>query len=215
MGVPKFPKLGFLWIWDRITLCADLWLRWGLKQSYSSCQDISNNMWHVTYMQGNWGDYWLLVVGSQTVNLTPGLSFDHNLCFRCSNGSCEPILDIYVSIFFNDINNSSIQWVLAPAIALWRFRSPLGLQLPKWEFTWECEGSPPHTLCTPGNMRCEPRASLLAHNLPSPCFGHEPKGKVMTRIFLNQGVHELMIVHTNLKFAILFGNNDYWGQPLG
>ncbi len=27
-------------------------------------------------------------------------SFDHNLCFRCPNGSWEPILDIYVSIAF-------------------------------------------------------------------------------------------------------------------
>jgi len=24
------------------------------------------------------------------------LSFDHNLCFKCPNGSCEPILDIYI-----------------------------------------------------------------------------------------------------------------------
>jgi hypothetical protein len=28
----------------------------------------------------------------------------------------------------------------------------LGLQLPTWEFTWECEGSFPHTLCTPKSM---------------------------------------------------------------
>ncbi len=46
---------------------------------------------------------------------------------------------------FNDIRNVSIQWVLTPKIALWGFKSPLGLQLPKWEFPWECEGSFPHT----------------------------------------------------------------------
>jgi hypothetical protein len=40
------------------------------------------------------------VVGSQTASLTPGLSFDHNLCFRCPNGQCEPILDIYALIAF-------------------------------------------------------------------------------------------------------------------
>jgi hypothetical protein len=28
--------------------------------------------------------------------LTPGPSFGHNLCFRCPNGSCKPILDMYV-----------------------------------------------------------------------------------------------------------------------
>jgi hypothetical protein len=42
----------------------------------------------------------LLVVGNQTINLTPILSFGHNLCFRCPNGRCKHISDIYVSISF-------------------------------------------------------------------------------------------------------------------
>ncbi len=42
----------------------------------------------------------LLVVGSQTASLTPSLSFCHNLCCRCPNGSCEAIFDIYTSIAF-------------------------------------------------------------------------------------------------------------------
>jgi hypothetical protein len=33
---------------------------------------------------------------SQIGNLTPGLSFGYNLRFKYPNGSCEPILDIYV-----------------------------------------------------------------------------------------------------------------------
>jgi hypothetical protein len=53
-------------------------------------------MLHATYMQGNRGDSWLLVVGSQIAYLTFGLSFDYNLCVKCPNGSCEPILDMYV-----------------------------------------------------------------------------------------------------------------------
>jgi hypothetical protein len=57
-------------------------------------------MSHAAYTQGNWVDSWLLVVGSQIANLTSGLSFDHNLCFRCPNGKCEPILVIYASIAF-------------------------------------------------------------------------------------------------------------------
>jgi hypothetical protein len=32
--------------------------------------------------------------------LTPGLPIGHNLCFRCPNGWCKPILDIYTSIDF-------------------------------------------------------------------------------------------------------------------
>jgi hypothetical protein len=32
----------------------------------------------------------------QIDNLTLELSFGHNLCFKCPNGSCESILDFYV-----------------------------------------------------------------------------------------------------------------------
>ncbi len=71
-----------------------------IRKSCIPYQDLFNNMWHATYTQGNWVDSRLLVVGSQIVNLAPGLSFGHNLCFKCPNGSCEPILDIQVSITF-------------------------------------------------------------------------------------------------------------------
>ncbi len=57
-------------------------------------------MLHTTWTQENWDNYLLLMVGSQIVNLTPGLSFGHILCFKCSNGSCKPILDIYVPTIF-------------------------------------------------------------------------------------------------------------------
>jgi len=33
---------------------------------------------------------------------------------------------------------------------------------------------------TPGNMKCDSRASLLAHTFASPSFGREPKAKVVT-----------------------------------
>jgi hypothetical protein len=53
-------------------------------------------MWHATCTQGNWGDFGLLIVKSQIANLTPDLLFGHNSCFKYPNGSCKPILDIYV-----------------------------------------------------------------------------------------------------------------------
>jgi len=96
LGVPKFPKLGLPQLWKPITLCADLRLRWGLKQSCSPHQELFNGMWHATYTQGNRGDSWLLMVGSQIANLTLGPSFGYSLCFKYPNGLCEPILDIYV-----------------------------------------------------------------------------------------------------------------------
>jgi hypothetical protein len=108
VGVLKFPNLGFSQFWKPITLCVNLWLRWGLKQSCSPCQDLSNNMCHVICTQRNQGDSWLLMVRSQIDNLTPDLSFGHNLCFKCPNGWCKPILDIYVlkaSQWYNKIFN--------------------------------------------------------------------------------------------------------------
>jgi hypothetical protein len=100
MGVSKNLKLGFLWLWGPITSCSDLWLQWSLNQSYSPRFKLSNGMLHVACMWGNQGDSPLLVITSQIANLTPILSFGHNLCFRCPNGSCEPILNIDVSIAF-------------------------------------------------------------------------------------------------------------------
>jgi hypothetical protein len=57
-------------------------------------------MLHVGCTPGNQVDSWLLMVGSQITNLTPDRSFGHNLCFKCPNEQCEPILDIYTSIYF-------------------------------------------------------------------------------------------------------------------
>jgi hypothetical protein len=57
-------QLGLSRLWGRITSCADLWSRWGLKNSYSPCQEISNWMWHVACTQGNWVDSRLLMVRS-------------------------------------------------------------------------------------------------------------------------------------------------------
>jgi hypothetical protein len=97
MGVPKLQQLRLLPLWGRITSCADLWSQWGLKQSCSPCQYIFNGILHVSCMQDNRVDSWLLVVGSQIANLIPDPSFAHNLCCRCPNGSCKAIFDIYAS----------------------------------------------------------------------------------------------------------------------
>jgi hypothetical protein len=145
VGVPEFRQLGPLQHWGPITLRVDLWLQWGLKQSCSPRWELFNDMSHATYTRGDRVNSRLLVVGSQTVNLIFDLSFGHNLCFRCSNGS-KPILNIFVSISFQWYKEPFEPMGFTPAIALWKFGSPLGFQLPKGEFTWECEGSFPHTL---------------------------------------------------------------------
>jgi hypothetical protein len=100
MGVLKFPKLGLTQLWRPITLCADLWVMWCLKQRFSPCRELSNSMWHATFTQGSQGDFRLLMVGSQIDNLTHDPSFGYNLCFNHPNESCEPIVNIYIPIVF-------------------------------------------------------------------------------------------------------------------
>jgi hypothetical protein len=121
-------------------------LRWRLKQSCSPCQKKIDDMLHATYMQGNPSDSRLLVVGNQIVNLTIGPSFSHNLCFKCPNGSCEPILDIYVPRAFqwyNELFNPMVFNLFNCSLKIWEsIKTPT----PKMGAQLECVGSFPHTL---------------------------------------------------------------------
>ncbi len=110
--------------------------------------------------------------------MTLGPSFGHNLCFRCSNGSCKPIWDIYVpkafqwyNEFFNSMSFDPCNYPL---------KSPLGFQFPKWEFTWECEGSFPHTLLHTHEHEMWLPGPVLAHTFANPCLGHKLKVRVAT-----------------------------------
>jgi hypothetical protein len=78
---------------------------------------------------------WLLTL-LLTITCVSGVQMGHASPFQTST----------FQNIFNDITNASIQWILTPTISLSKFKSPPGLQLPKWEFPWECEGSFPHTL---------------------------------------------------------------------
>ncbi len=95
VGVPKSRQMGLLQLWSPITLRADLGLQCRLEQSCSSRRELSNAVLQSRIGHREEVDSRLFVVGSQTGNSTPGPSFGHNLCFRCSNEPSEPILDIY------------------------------------------------------------------------------------------------------------------------
>jgi len=84
-------------LWELITPDSNLWLGQSLKQTCSSPQELSNGVSHSICTHQGQVHSWLLVVGSQIASLTPGPSFDHNLCSTYPNGSCEAILDIYTS----------------------------------------------------------------------------------------------------------------------
>jgi hypothetical protein len=128
VGVSKFPKLGLSRLWGPIILCENLRLRWGLNQSCNPHKKKFNNMWHATYTQGNRGDSQLLVVEGQIANLTPNPFFGHNLCFKCPNGSCKLILNIY--------GTRDFQWYK-------ELFNPMGFD--PWNFSlkiWEFIGTP-------------------------------------------------------------------------
>jgi hypothetical protein len=113
------------------------------------------------------------MVRSQTTNLTPGPSFDHNLCFRCPNGQCEPISDIYVLISLQwykklfktmsfDPNNCALKIWESIGIPI----PNMGVNLGVWGFI------PSHSFALPGAWNVTP-------SLPS-CPGHKPKARVVT-----------------------------------
>jgi hypothetical protein len=131
-GVPKMSRFGLPRLCTIITFCSDLRLGWGLKQSCNSPWELSNGMSHSTCTYRGWVNSQLLVVKSQTTNLTPGPSFCHNLCYICPNGPCETIFDIYTLIVFQWCKEHPMRGVLTPAIELWSFGSPRGLPSPNF-----------------------------------------------------------------------------------
>jgi hypothetical protein len=95
--VPKLSWFGLPRLWTVIASRPNFRSGRGLNQCCSSCQELSNVVSHSPSACWERVDSRLLVVGSQTPSLTPGLSFAHNLGCRCPNDSCKAILDIYTS----------------------------------------------------------------------------------------------------------------------
>jgi hypothetical protein len=140
-GVPKLSRFGLSGLWTLITPRPKLGLGRGLNQSCSSLQEISNGVLHFTCMYWNRVDLQLWVVRSQTVSLTLHPSFDHNLCCKCPNGSCEAILDIYTSRpfqWYKERFNARFFYLYNCALSFWESR-----RTPKSHFR-ECEWRP-HT----------------------------------------------------------------------
>jgi len=105
--------------------------RCGLKQSCSSCRELSNGMLHAPCNQVNRVDSQVFLVGSQTDNLTPSHSFGHNLCFRCPNEQCEPILNIYVPRAFQYYKKHHKPLKFDPWNRSLKFQESTGTPFPK------------------------------------------------------------------------------------
>jgi hypothetical protein len=203
MGVLKSHQRELSQLWSTINLRVDLRWKCGLKQSCSFRQGLSNGMWHIICSQVNWVDSWLFLVESETGTLTPGPSFGHNLCFRCLNEQCEPILNIHVPRAFQWYKKRHKPLIFDPSNRSLKFResigTPLGLHLPKcelpWEWVWVFIPSHFFTLLGVCDVTHELpfgphpcNAFALTLGLPSfwpttlqpLCLGQEPKARVAT-----------------------------------
>jgi hypothetical protein len=131
VGVPKLSWVGVSELWTPISPDCRVRSQRGLKQSCSSRRELFNAVSHFQIGHREEVDSRLLVVESQTASLTPDPSFAHNLCFRCSNEQCEPILDIYVPRAFQWSKERNNPFRFDPSTRPLKFRESTGTPSPK------------------------------------------------------------------------------------
>jgi hypothetical protein len=187
-----------------ITLWADLGSRCGLKQSCSSCRKLSNGMLHIVCSQVNRVDSRLFLVGSQIGSLTPDPSFGHNLCFKCPNVQCEPILDIYIPWDFQRYKKTP------QAIEFWPLKllsEVSRVHRNSISQSGSCLRSVRvHSLTlshTPGSMWCDSWAFSWPALLQPLCLGREPKARVAT---INLCLMAFTSGHTFCFYSSLFSS---------
>jgi len=108
---------------------------------------------HSTYTHRNQVDSRLLVVGSQIAILTPDPSFAYNLCYKCPNGSCEAILDIYTPRPFQRYKEHLNERCFDPCNRVLRFWELGGLPSPIF-------GSVSGDLTLPSKWGCDTNSCL-------------------------------------------------------
>jgi hypothetical protein len=138
---PETVPVGVPGLWELITPDCRVRSRQGLNRSYSPRRDLSKAMSHSQFGGREEIDSRLLVVGSQTVSLTPGPSFAHNLGDRCPNGQCEAIFDIYASRPFQRHQENPNVRCFEPCCRALNIRESWRTPNPQ---PWECWASP-HT----------------------------------------------------------------------
>ncbi len=138
-GVPKLSQFRLPGLHEVIIFCSDVRLGQGLKKTYSSPWGLFNSVLQSSYTHRGRVNSWLLVVGSQIVNLTLGPSFAHNLCCGCPNGLYKLIFNIYIFIDFQCYKDYPNARCFDPCNPTLKFRE--SRRTPKSPFR-ECECHP-------------------------------------------------------------------------
>ncbi len=138
---PEIVPVGVPGLWELITPDSRIWSQRGLNQSCSPRRDLSNAVSHSQIGCRQKVDSRLLVVGSQTANLTPGPSFAHNLSYRCPNDQYEAIFDIYASRPFQWHQEHPNARCFAPCCQALNIQESRRTPTPDFSKCW---ASPPH-----------------------------------------------------------------------
>jgi hypothetical protein len=179
-GSPKIPMTRTLATLGAHNFACKPLIVMRFKASCSPGWELSNGMLHATYTQRNWVDFWLLVVRSLAASLTSGLSFDHNLCFKCLNGRCEPILEIYILIAFQWHKGLFLPMGFDPYDCVMKIQESISDSNSHNGSSLGSVKVHSLTFFTPESMWCDSWVSKLGCNFATPCFDREPKVGVTT-----------------------------------
>ncbi len=105
-------------IWTALTPRPDLGSGQGLNQSCSPRRHLSNSMLHSRSTRREQVDSRILVVGSQTANLTPGLLLPITWAADVQMTNARPFSISTLQDLSNETKNTSIPGVLGLAVEL-------------------------------------------------------------------------------------------------
>jgi hypothetical protein len=144
-------------------------------------------MWHAIWRHINQGDSQLLMVGRLGVKFVfwlLSLFSGHNLCCKYSNGSCEPILNIYISRTFQWYKEMFNPMSFDLPNHFLKIRDSIGTLTPKMGVhLGVCGFIPSHSFAF-WECKCDSRVAFSTHTFPCPCLGCKPKDRVMVVVLL-------------------------------
>jgi hypothetical protein len=143
------------------------------------------------------------MVGSQIGTLTRGPSFGHNLCFKYSNGSWEPISDIYVSKKFQWYKELFNLMNFDPWNTFLKIWESIGTPTPKMKaHLGVCRFIPSHSPTFPGMWNVTPR-------LPSWPTPLQALALVMSRRLRSQHYERIKWFTTRIATGFLVAMTTY------
>jgi hypothetical protein len=153
------------------------------------------------------------MVESQIGNLIPSPSFGHNLCFKCPNGSCEPILDSTIprnfqwyKEIFNPMGFDPWNCFLKIQESIKNMAPKMGAHLGVSQFI------PSHSPTLLGAWDVTPR--LSAHTFPSPWLVVSPMLGLWHKLLYYLFIYSFNFCNISLDYFCKFSTKPYFVNSL-